>query len=89
MASNSVSNNRKLESYSERRMMLKDLEAKNSEIAEIARVGLRDLFGAKGYYLHMQGYHEGTLSYVEVEEELRKVEEYVRHVEKTLKTLLN
>ena len=75
---------RRPESYSERRRMLKDLEAGNPEIA---KVGLRDRFGARGYYLHIQGYHEGTLNYVEVEEELRRVEEYIRDVEKILKTL--
>ena len=86
LVSNSVSNNRKLESYSERRRMLKDLEARNSEIA---RIGLRDLFGARGYYLYIQGYYKETLSYVEVEKGLRKVEKYIRDVEKTLKTLFN
>ena len=77
---------RRPESYSGRRRMVKDLEAGNPEIA---KVGLRDRFGARGYYLHIQGYHEGTLSYVEVEEELRKVEDYIRDVEKILKTLFN
>lgn len=76
---------KKPESYSERRRMLKDLEAKNFEIMKI---GLRDKFGARGYYLHVQGYHEGTLSDIEVEEELRKVEEYIKDVKKILKTYL-
>jgi len=64
--------------------MLEDLEARNSEMA---KAGLRDKFDVRGYYLHIHGYHEETLSYVEVEEELRKAEEYIRDVEKILKTL--
>ena len=74
------------ESYSERRRMLEDLEVKHPKIAEL---GLKDRFGARGYYLHIQGYHEGTLSDVEVKEELMRVREYVDDVEKILKNQLS
>ena len=55
---------KKPESYSERRKALEDLEAKHPRISELS---LRDRFGARGYYLHVQGYHEGMLSDTEVE----------------------
>ena len=73
---------RRPESYSERRRLLKELEGK---LPEVARLGLRDRFGARGYYLHVQGFHEGTLDEAEVEEELRKVREYLRDVERLLR----
>jgi len=73
-------------SYSERRRMLEDLEVKHPKIAELS---LRDRFGARGYYLHIQGYHEGTLSDVEVKEELMRAREYVDYVEKILKNQLS
>ena len=74
---------KKPESYSERRRVLEDLEAK---YPKIAKLGLRDRFGARGYYLHIQGYHEGMLSDIEVERELVKVKEYIEDVERILKT---
>jgi len=43
--------------------MLEDLEVKHPKIDEL---GLRDRFSAGEYYLHIQGYHERTLSDVEV-----------------------
>ena len=48
-----VFNYKKPESYRERRRFLEDLEGK---YFEVARLGLRDRFGARGYYLHIQGY---------------------------------
>ena len=75
---------KKPESYSERRRALEDLEAKHPKIAKLS---LRDRFGARGYYLHIQGYHEGTLSDVEVEKELVKVKEYVEDAEQILKDI--
>ena len=77
-----VFNYKKPESYRERRRFLEDLEGK---YFEVARLGLRDRFGARGYYLHIQGYHEGTLSKEEVEFELKKVEEYIRDIENIIK----
>jgi len=38
---------------------------------------------------HIQGYHEGTLSDVEVKEELMRAREYVDYVEKILKNQLS
>jgi len=73
---------KKPESYSERRRALEELEAKHPRISEL---GLRDRFGARGYYLHVQGYHEGTLSDIEVERELAKVKEYINDVEEILR----
>lgn len=71
----------KPESYSGRRSMLEELESRDPNIAE---AGIRDKFGARGFYLHIQGYHEGMLSEVEVERELKKVEEYLRAIKEIL-----
>ncbi len=68
-------------SYRERREMLRELERGDSRVAKL---GLRDRFGARGFYLHVQGYHEGSLEVEEVIEELGKAEEYVRDVEKLI-----
>ncbi|ABL78840.1 PaREP1 family protein [Thermofilum pendens] len=73
----------KPESYRERRELLGKLER---EKPEIARLGLRDRFGARGYYLHVQGYHEGALGADEVAEELEKVERYVGDVERIVES---
>lgn len=74
---------KKPESYAERRTLLRELEKKVPETAEL---GLRDRFGARGYYLHILGYHEGSLKDEEVAEELEKVKKYVEDVEKLLET---
>jgi hypothetical protein len=68
----------KPESYAERRALIKKLEEKAPRAAEL---GLRDRLGARGYYLHMLGHHEGSLREEEVAEELEKVERYVDDVE--------
>ncbi len=73
---------KKPESYKERREFLRELERRYHEVAEL---GLRDRFGARGYYLHILGYHEGALSEDEVVEELKKVEKYISDVEKLLR----
>ncbi len=72
---------KKPESYAERRTLLRELEKKVPEAAEL---GLRDRFGARGYYLHILGYHEGSLRDEEVAEELEKVKRYIEDVEKLL-----
>ena len=72
----------KPESYAERRALLKRLE---EEVPKAAELGLRDRLGARGYYLHILGYHEGSLVEEEVEEELDKVERYLEDVEELLK----
>ena len=51
---------------------------------ELAKLGLRDRFGARGFYLHVQGYHEGALTYEEAGAELDRVESYIRDVEAAL-----
>ena len=56
----------KPESYVERRRLLKKLEEKAPRAVEL---GLRDRLGARGYYLHILGYHEGSLREDEVAEE--------------------
>jgi hypothetical protein len=71
----------KPESYTERRVLLRELE---SRVPEAAELGLRDRFGARGYYLHVLGYHEGSLREEEVVEELEKVRRYIEDVEKLL-----
>jgi hypothetical protein len=71
----------KPESYTERRTLLKKLEEKAPRAVEL---GLKDRLGARGYYLHILGYHEGSLREEEVAEELEKVERYVEDVEKLL-----
>jgi hypothetical protein len=68
-------------SYAERRALLRELE---SRVPEAAELGLRDRFGARGYYLHILGYHEGSLREDEVAEELEKVRMYIEDVEKLL-----
>ena len=68
-------------SYRERRELLRRLEREEPLAAEM---GLRDRFGARGYYLHVLGYHEGSLSAEEVEEELEKASEYLRDVRRLL-----
>jgi len=73
---------KKPESYSERRRALEDLEARYPKVSEL---GLRDRFGARGYYLHIQGFHEGMLSDIEVGRELTKVKEYIDNIEKILR----
>jgi hypothetical protein len=75
---------KKPESYTERRTFLKELEKKFPRAAEL---DLRDRFGARGYYLHILGYHEGTLSEEEVVEELEKAKKYVEDIEAILKDL--
>jgi len=72
---------KKPESYAERRTLLRELEKKVPEAAEL---GLRDRFGARGYYLHILGYHEGPLRDEEIAEELEKVKRYIEDVEKLL-----
>jgi hypothetical protein len=73
---------RKPESYAERRILLRELERKMPKAAEIS---LRDRLGARGYYLHILGYHEGSLREEEAAEELEKAGKYVEDVEKLLK----
>lgn len=68
-------------SHAERRALLRELE---SRVPEAAKLGLRDRFGARGYYLHILGYHEGSLREDEVAEELEKVRMYIEDVEKLL-----
>jgi len=72
---------KKPESYAERRTLLRELEKKVPEAAEL---GLRDRFGARGHYLYILGYHEGSLRDEEVAEELEKVKRYIEDVEKLL-----
>jgi len=68
----------KPESYSERRTLLRELEKKMPKA-----IGLRDRLGARGYYLHILGYHEGSLREDEVAEELEKARKYVEDVKKS------
>lgn len=70
----------KPESYSERRTLLRELEKKMPKA-----IGLRDRLGARGYYLHILGYHEGSLREDEVAEELEKARKYVEDVKNLLK----
>ncbi len=65
---------RKPDSYSGRRSILGDLEAR---YPKIAKLGLRDRFSAGGYHLHVQGYREGMLGNIGVVKELIKVKEYI------------
>lgn len=73
---------RKPESYAERRILLRELERKMPRAAEFS---LRDRLGARGYYLHILGYHEGSLREEEAAEELEKARKYVEDVEKLIK----
>jgi hypothetical protein len=67
--------------YRERRELLRKLE---ESAEDVARLGLRDRFGARGYYLHILGYHEGSLSESEIIVELEKVARYLKDVEELL-----
>jgi hypothetical protein len=71
----------KPKSYAERRALLRELEKK---LPKVVGLGLRDRFGARGYYLHILGYHEGLLIEEEIVEELEKVKKYVEDIEKVL-----
>jgi hypothetical protein len=53
-------------------------------VEDVARLGLRDRFGARGYYLHILGYHKGSLSESEIRVELEKVAKYLKDVEELL-----
>ncbi len=53
-------------------------------VEDVAGLGLRDRFGARGYYLHILGYHEGSLSESEVRVELERVARYLKDVEEFL-----
>ena len=69
-------------SYKERKNMLRTLIAKRPEIAELA---IDDKFYARAYKLHILGFHEGALDPEDIEEELKKTEEYL----KTIESLIN
>ena len=71
----------KPESYAERRVLLRELERK---VPRAEKLGLRDRLGARGYYLHILGYHEGSLREDEVAEELSKARKYVEDVKRLL-----
>jgi len=71
----------KPESYAERRVLLRELERK---VPRTEKLGLRDRLGARGYYLHILGYHEGSLREDEVAEELSKARKYVEDVKRLL-----
>lgn len=69
-------------SYRERKNMLRALMAKKPRVAEL---GIDDKFYARAYKLHMLGFHEGALDPEDIEEELRKAEEYLRIIENLVK----
>ncbi len=69
------------ESYRERRSILRELASKVSKVKEL---GLIDRLGARGYYLHILGFHEGALDEEDVKEELKNVEEYLKLIEELL-----
>jgi hypothetical protein len=68
---------RKPSSYRERKDSLRALMAKEPKLAEL---GIDDRFYARAYKLHVLGFHEGALDPQDIEEELRKAEEYVKVV---------
>ncbi len=48
---------------------------------KIAELGIDDKFYARAYKLHVLGFHEGILDSSDVEEELKKAEEYIKTLE--------
>ncbi len=69
-------------SYKERKDMLRALMAKRPELAEL---GVDDKFYARAHKLHTLGFHEGALDPEDVEEELKKAEEYLRTINTLIK----
>jgi len=52
---------------------------------EETELGIDDKFYARAYRLHMLGFHEGALDPVDIEEELKKAEEYLKTIENLVK----
>lgn len=65
-------------SYRERREMLRRLVAGRPELEGL---GIDDRFYARAYKLNILGLHEGAIDPEDVEEELRKAEEYLKTLE--------
>lgn len=65
-------------SYKERKNMLRTLIAKEPKLAEL---GIDDKFYARAYKLHILGFHEGALDPEDIQEELKKTEEYLKTIE--------
>lgn len=69
--------------HGERFRMLEDLSKKRRDIAELK---LKERLGSLFSDLHVRGYYRGTLTLNEAEECIKKVETYVKEVEKLLET---
>ena len=67
--------------HGERSRMLEDLSRKKSEVAELK---LKERLGSLFTDLHVRGYYRSTLSSEEAEKCTKKVENYVKDVEKLL-----
>lgn len=69
------------ESYKDRRDKLWELSRKDEAIKGL---GLHDRFGAREATLHIHGFYDGIVGWELANEELEKVEGYLRDVEKLL-----
>lgn len=69
-------------SYKERKNMLRTLLAKEPNLAAL---GIDDKFYARAYKLHILGFHEGALDPVDIQEEFKKTEEYLKIVKPFIK----
>jgi len=65
-------------SYKERKNMLRTLISKEPKLANL---GIDDKFYARAYKLHILGFHEGALDPEDIQEELKKTEEYIKTIE--------
>ncbi|MGQ9468546.1 MAG: hypothetical protein ACUVTD_01765 [Nitrososphaerales archaeon] len=71
----------KSESYKDRRDKLWELSRKDETVKEL---GLHDRFGAREVVLHVHGFYDGIVGWELADEELEKVEKYLRDIEKLL-----
>ncbi|KPV65049.1 MAG: Archaeal PaREP1/PaREP8 family protein [Candidatus Bathyarchaeota archaeon BA1] len=65
------------ESHAERRSKLWEIQEKDEKIKKL---GFYDRLGARSYWLHVQGFYEGSLDENAVIIELTKVKEFVEDV---------
>jgi len=65
------------ESHRDRRDKLWEIQEKDEEIRKL---GFYDRLGARSYWLHVQGFYEGSLDEKAVAVELAKVKEFIEDV---------
>ncbi|PIU68921.1 MAG: hypothetical protein COS84_00360 [Armatimonadetes bacterium CG07_land_8_20_14_0_80_40_9] len=73
-------------SNKERRKNLREVEAKNGKLK---RYRFYERFAARAYILHMNCFYDGIYTEDELEENLKKVKEYIGDAEKVINKGLN